>query len=162
MPPGTYLLADAGYGLDSNILTPYKGVRYHLREFSFGRDEPNNAKELFNLKHAQARNVVERGIGILRKRFKLLRGEVVDCDIDLFNEVIIACCAIHNICMHDGDHYTEITDEKLAEFREKHGFNEDEQEPQAAIDNRRSDSWRDKKARVMCMAYQSMRDARRR
>lgn len=32
IPEGKYFLADAGYGLKSGCLTPYRGVRYHLRE----------------------------------------------------------------------------------------------------------------------------------
>jgi len=32
VPRGTYYLADAGYGLGKGCLTPYRGVRYHLRE----------------------------------------------------------------------------------------------------------------------------------
>ena len=33
VPKGKYYLADAGYGLSKHFLTPYRGVRYHLREF---------------------------------------------------------------------------------------------------------------------------------
>jgi hypothetical protein len=32
IPEGKYYLADAGYALRNNFLTPYRGVRYHLRE----------------------------------------------------------------------------------------------------------------------------------
>jgi hypothetical protein len=32
IPEGKYYLADAGYGLRQGLLTPYRGVRYHLRE----------------------------------------------------------------------------------------------------------------------------------
>jgi hypothetical protein len=32
IPEGKYYLADAGYGLKRGLLTPYRGVRYHLRE----------------------------------------------------------------------------------------------------------------------------------
>lgn len=32
IPKGKYYLADAGYGLRKEILTPYRGVRYHLKE----------------------------------------------------------------------------------------------------------------------------------
>lgn len=32
IPEGKYFLADAGYALKKGILTPYRGVRYHLRE----------------------------------------------------------------------------------------------------------------------------------
>jgi hypothetical protein len=32
VPKGKYYLGDAGYGLSEQVLTPYRGVRYHLRE----------------------------------------------------------------------------------------------------------------------------------
>ncbi|KMS94627.1 hypothetical protein BVRB_016860, partial [Beta vulgaris subsp. vulgaris] len=36
MPACKYYLGDAGYALNSKGLTPYRGVRYHLREWSLG------------------------------------------------------------------------------------------------------------------------------
>jgi hypothetical protein len=33
IPDGWYYLADAGFALGPNILTPYRGKRYHLREW---------------------------------------------------------------------------------------------------------------------------------
>ena len=35
-PPGKYDLGDAGYALSTKVLTPYRGVRYHLREWQKG------------------------------------------------------------------------------------------------------------------------------
>ena len=32
VPIGKYYLADAGYGISQEYLTPYRGTRYHLRE----------------------------------------------------------------------------------------------------------------------------------
>jgi hypothetical protein len=32
VPDGKYYLGDAGYALDDKCLTPYRGIRYHLRE----------------------------------------------------------------------------------------------------------------------------------
>lgn len=32
IPPGFFYLADAGYGLNSGALVPYRGTRYHLKE----------------------------------------------------------------------------------------------------------------------------------
>lgn len=32
IPDGKYYLADAGYGLKRGLLTPYRGIRYHLKE----------------------------------------------------------------------------------------------------------------------------------
>lgn len=33
LPPGKYFLADAGFGASPKLLTPYRGIRYHLREW---------------------------------------------------------------------------------------------------------------------------------
>ena len=63
--PGRYYLADAGYSNTPITLTPYRGVRYHLREQSQTNMRPQNAKELFNLRHSSLRNVVECTFGVL-------------------------------------------------------------------------------------------------
>ncbi|KAH1114914.1 hypothetical protein J1N35_008292, partial [Gossypium stocksii] len=47
---GKYYLVDAGYGIQNGYITPYRGVRYHLKEFS--AQGPENAKELFKLRHS--------------------------------------------------------------------------------------------------------------
>lgn len=33
VPDGKYLLADAGFPMQSRLLIPYRGVRYHLAEW---------------------------------------------------------------------------------------------------------------------------------
>lgn len=55
IPQGKFYLGDAGYGLSDQVLTPYRGVRYHLKEYSAGGSQPMNMRELFNLRHAQYR-----------------------------------------------------------------------------------------------------------
>ena len=37
VPKGKYWLADAGYSNSNHLLTPYKGVRYHLKEQQLAR-----------------------------------------------------------------------------------------------------------------------------
>jgi len=64
---GKYYLGDAGFMLKQKIITPYRRVRYHLKEYSQGG--PQNAKELFNHRHSSLRNVIERTFGVMRKRF---------------------------------------------------------------------------------------------
>ena len=44
---GKYYLGDAVYGNKNGILSPYRSVRYHLKEFS--DRPPENEQELFNL-----------------------------------------------------------------------------------------------------------------
>jgi hypothetical protein len=51
---GKFYLVDAGYACRSGFLPPYRGVRYHLSEYG-GRNYPNNARELFNLRHSSLR-----------------------------------------------------------------------------------------------------------
>lgn len=68
---GHYFLADAGYAARPGILPPYRGVRYHLKEFQ-GTRRPENPKELFNLRHSSLRTTIERAFGTLKNRFKIL------------------------------------------------------------------------------------------
>jgi hypothetical protein len=72
-PEGKFWLADAGYALKHWCLTPYRGVRYHLKEWRRGNHRPQNKEELFNLRHATARNVIERSCGVIKKRFPILK-----------------------------------------------------------------------------------------
>ena len=65
-------MGDAGYALSWKVLTPYRGVRYHLREWALGNRRPQNAKELFNLRHSSLRNAIERIFGVIKKRFPIL------------------------------------------------------------------------------------------
>ena len=65
---GKFYLADAGYALSRLTLTPYRGVRYHLKEWGRGNQRPAGYKKLFNFRHSALRNVVERIFGIMKKR----------------------------------------------------------------------------------------------
>ncbi|XP_039063834.1 uncharacterized protein LOC120208686 [Hibiscus syriacus] len=96
IPEGKYYLADAGYGIRNGIISPYRGVRYHLKELSNHR--PENAKELFNLRHSSLRTTVERVFGILKKRFRVLDAEPF-WDFQTQIDVVLACTIIHNHIM---------------------------------------------------------------
>ncbi|CAN1160508.1 hypothetical protein LINPERHAP2_LOCUS23356, partial [Linum perenne] len=62
---GSYYLCDAGYANREGFLTPFRGQRYHLREWGPG-SRPNTSEEYYNMKHSSARNVIERTFGILK------------------------------------------------------------------------------------------------
>ncbi|KAL0319841.1 UNVERIFIED_CONTAM: hypothetical protein Sradi_5245600 [Sesamum radiatum] len=66
VPSGNYYLCDNGYANADGFLTPYRSVRYHLQEWDRGHGGPQNPRELFNLKHSSARNVIERVFGLLK------------------------------------------------------------------------------------------------
>uniref|UniRef100_A0A8I6Z249 DDE Tnp4 domain-containing protein n=1 Tax=Hordeum vulgare subsp. vulgare TaxID=112509 RepID=A0A8I6Z249_HORVV len=56
VPEGKFFLVGGGYANTPSFLAPYRGVRYHLKEFQSGQRRPRNYKELFNLRHAILRN----------------------------------------------------------------------------------------------------------
>ena len=53
-------------------MVPYRNVRYHLKEWASGSHGPQSAEELFNLRHSQLRNVIERIFGVMKARYKIL------------------------------------------------------------------------------------------
>nr|KAJ0205401.1 hypothetical protein LSAT_V11C500278270 [Lactuca sativa] len=84
IPSGKYCLVDGGLPHTNKLMAPYRGVRYHLKEYSMRG--PQNSKELFNLRHASLRNTIERAFGVLKRRFPIIRNE--DRDINLEDEVM--------------------------------------------------------------------------
>ncbi|GLB43878.1 putative nuclease activity [Lyophyllum shimeji] len=50
VPPGKFYLADAGFPSCDTLLVPYRGVRYHLKEWGRAPEKPHNYKELYNLR----------------------------------------------------------------------------------------------------------------
>ncbi|XP_012855515.1 PREDICTED: uncharacterized protein LOC105974902 [Erythranthe guttata] len=73
VPSGNYYLCDGGYMNTTGFLTPYRGIRYHLKEWGEGRAAPQNPQEYFNMKHSRARNVIEKAFGLLKTRWAALR-----------------------------------------------------------------------------------------
>jgi hypothetical protein len=96
-----YVIADAGYALQPQVLTPYRGVRYHLKEWAAESGRPKTAKELYNLRHAKARNVVERVNGMLKRRFKILRVPI-ECEFVVAKAIIFASACLHNFIRQHG------------------------------------------------------------
>jgi hypothetical protein len=75
---------------------------------------PQNKEELFNLRHAQARNVIERIFGVLKKRFRILRiGPEYNMTVQA--QIPAALCALHNfIRIHDSQE--ELLDEEYDDY----------------------------------------------
>ena len=84
--------------LRSGLIVPYRGVHYHLKEYS--ARGPENAEELFNHRHSSLRNVIERTFGVLKKRFPIISGMTEPFfPVDTVSEIILACCILHNYLM---------------------------------------------------------------
>ena len=62
---------------------------------------PQNKEELFNLRHAQLRNVVERIFGVVKRRFRILT-HAPEFSLELQARLPAALSALHNfIVVHD-------------------------------------------------------------
>ena len=81
-------------------------LRYHLKEFS--DRPPENAQELFNLRHSSLRTTIERGFEMLKKHFQMLDAEQF-WYFETQVKVMLACCVVHNHIMgvEPNDHIME-------------------------------------------------------
>ena len=92
---GKYYLADGGFMLKPYLLTPYRGVRYHLKEYSIR--SPKKRQDLFNNHYASLHNVIDRAFGVLKKRFPIIaEGSETHYPVDTISLIIIVCCILHN------------------------------------------------------------------
>jgi len=87
-------LVDAGYTNCEGFLAPYRGHRYHLKEW--GDRQPVSAEEYFNMKHSKARNVIERCFGLLKGRWAILRCPSF-FPIRTQGRIVLACVLLHNL-----------------------------------------------------------------
>jgi len=142
VPYGCFYLADAGYTLTSAILTPYRGTRYHLKEWlPGGSGRPRNARELFNLRHARLRACVERFFGMLKEKFPVLAIPLPYTDVRFQSDLILAVILVWNII---------VAREKLPEEVRPNDFedsDDDNEPPPPDDDERRATGDRDQRAR---------------
>ncbi|KAL4318350.1 hypothetical protein GQ457_18G015290 [Hibiscus cannabinus] len=89
---GKYYVVDAGYPNIPGFLAPFRGQRYHSRDF-IGRHQPKGKEELFNMRHSSVRNVIERSIGVLKKRFAILR-DMPNYPLRKQRYIPKACCTV--------------------------------------------------------------------
>ncbi|KAJ4764011.1 DDE family endonuclease [Rhynchospora pubera] len=97
VPNGRYYLADSGYANTSKFICPFRNHNYHLAQFN---RQPISSRytvpeELYNHRHAQLRNVIERTFGVLKIRFKIL-DRMPAYKFRKQGLVVMACCIIHN------------------------------------------------------------------
>ncbi|XP_076952223.1 uncharacterized protein LOC143625891 [Bidens hawaiensis] len=113
-PDGKFYLVDGGLPLKSTLIAPYRGVRYHLKEYS--KRAPQNPRELFNLQHASLRNSIERAFGVLKRRFPIIRSTTepfYSCETQ--SQIFLACCILHNYLL-EVDRDRELEDEVAQEL----------------------------------------------
>ncbi|XP_065302973.1 putative nuclease HARBI1 [Dermacentor albipictus] len=99
---GEWVLGDSGYPLEPWLLTPVPGHP--------GIDTPDGR---YNQAHASMRNLVERGIGVLKARFRCLqRYRTLLYEPKDAATIVAACAALHNIALKAGEPELQDSDEE--------------------------------------------------
>ena len=93
-------MGDAAYPLTPRILTPYKGVNYHRKDFGDRDFSEMNPSELFNRIHSSQRMVVERGIGLYKRKFGVFKRPMC-FDLDFVNMICYCCAFLYNFSYHE-------------------------------------------------------------
>lgn len=159
IPEGKYFLGDAGFANCDTCLTPYRGVRYHLKEWASANKKPQNKEELFNLRHSSLRNVIERTFGIIKSRFKILMTPR-PFKMEAQARIVPALCALHNILVNIGEEDLELTEDPQVEDSDS---SETVQEHRGFVitnaESQRAGLKRDGIAAAMWTDYQARRDS---
>ncbi|KAK9114712.1 hypothetical protein Syun_021509 [Stephania yunnanensis] len=103
---GKYFLVDCGFPNRRPFLAHFRGVCYHLSDFTGQGRHLENANELFNLRHASLRNVVERLFGIFKLRFTIFK-TAPPFPFKIQAEMVLACAGLHNYLRKER-HYDEF------------------------------------------------------
>lgn len=111
IPPGRFLLADAGYYSHELLVTPYSRMRTR---------DPRQLN--FNFLHARARSRVECAFGVLKMRFpRLSNDHALSVSLDFVPSIVLAACILHNICRENSDTLNRVAVPAPEEVREQVG-----------------------------------------
>ncbi|KAI0508208.1 hypothetical protein KFK09_014343 [Dendrobium nobile] len=115
VPAGKYFLVDSGYANTDKLIAPFRWYRYHLAEYRTDASRRYSvAQELYNHRHAQLRNVVERTFGIWKERFQVLT-HMHQFPLAVQADIVLACADLHNFIgrYHGHDIYFNMSQTEM-------------------------------------------------
>jgi hypothetical protein len=112
---------------------------------------PRDKEELFNLRHSQARNVIERIFGVVKRRFQVLISSP-EYPIKTQVRLVPALAALHNfVSIYDPvDEFDDITDISTPKL----GVDNADDQTQHIYENEEASHFRDRIAGQMWLDYQ--------
>jgi hypothetical protein len=154
-PLGKFWLGDAGYANTDTILVPYRSTRYHLKEQRLAGKKPETSKELYNLRHASLRNVVERIFGVVKRKYQILRSPS-EYSIATQNRIILVCCVLHNFVRSlEGQSADNWLDTEVDRNSERESIQPAVAYPEgSSVSSKKMDKFRDQVAEKMWVQYQ--------
>lgn len=141
LPEARFYVGDAGFGGRRGLLVPWSATRYWQQDFDV-TGPPTKPKELYNLRHARIRNVVERTFGIVKRKWKILRSSPPEYKLKTQIRIVYATCALHNFTLLGGVEPGEQDEEEGLDNNEKAVLEEARQQAVSCIDNKGSDDLR--------------------
>lgn len=96
-----HILGDATYPLKKFLITPY-------RDYGNLTEKQRN----FNYKFSVCRVKIKNAFGLLKTRFR----QLIRLDFNTVQrscKFIIACCTLHNLCIHNGDNSNDFMEEEV-------------------------------------------------
>lgn len=119
-------------------------------------NRPANKEELFNLRHASARNVIERIFGVVKRRFRILL-VAPEYDLEIQARIPAAACALHNFIRRHDPEDTELYDiDNAADDHQDTYAGPPEVQQTAAAELREVTARRDQIAEAMWTDYQKI------
>lgn len=93
-PHDFHIIGDAAYGIHPHVMVSFRNNGHFT-----------NRQTNFNFCLSSTRMAVERAIGQLKIRFRILLDCLPLTDTKKIPEFIIACCVLHNICILQNAHW---------------------------------------------------------
>jgi DDE superfamily endonuclease len=144
------------------FLTPYRGVRYHLKEWSqIQNAKPADYQVLFNLRHSSARNVIERAFGVIKRRFQILKygcEHPISTQIKLFPALACLSNYIDRLEKDDDHILDQYVDEEPNNPEENASANRIEASSAAT---KEAEKWRDTIAKQLWQDYLNYKETQR-
>jgi hypothetical protein len=113
---------------------------------------PRNYKELYNLRHSQARNVVERIFGVVKRRFRLMVA-APEYSLETQTKIVPALCVLHNfIRVYDSEENVVL--EELSTWAPRRNPEDFSRQGVSAQEKARANTKRDDIAKEMWREYQ--------
>ena len=115
-------VVDSCYPNRVGYLAPFKGSTYYILEFRHHPGHPLQRRyEMFNFLHSSLRNVIEQSFGVLKQKWRILKG-IPSFSTRIQKHIILACIAVRSRWRTRGGEQFFVKTKMLPANRNKSGL----------------------------------------